>query len=124
LPAKERRTLFPLEAEVQTCPDTLAEHYGCAMRASQNSYRFAEAAEHFRRALELAGDRPTFALANVLIYYGWLLVRIGRVDEGITLIERRLALPRFNGEDRLERRCTTEQLAALRAERGTERPTT
>jgi len=102
---------------MQTCSDTADDHYDCGRRASYNSYRFAEAEQHFLRALELAGsDRPSFTLANILITYGSLLIRMNRISEGIAMIERRLAMPRFNGDDRLERRCTAEQLAAFKAE--------
>jgi hypothetical protein len=72
--------------------------------------------QHFKRAIELAeSERPNFTLASALVSYGHLLIRMKRVDEGVALIERRLAMPRFNGEDRLERRCTAEHLAAFKS---------
>ncbi|HEY2589883.1 MAG TPA: hypothetical protein VGI81_29330 [Tepidisphaeraceae bacterium] len=110
---------------MQRCDDSAYEHYDCAMRASRNNYRFAEAEQHFLRAIKLAEpEGPNFTLANALIGYGSLLIRMGRIDEGVALIERRLAMPRFNGEDVLERRCTTEHLAAFKADRDAGRKTT
>jgi hypothetical protein len=78
---------------------------------------FGVAEKHFRPAIELSengGDN--FILANALIWYASLLVKMKRPHEAVAMYERRLAMKRFENEDRLERRCTAEHLATLKAE--------
>jgi tetratricopeptide (TPR) repeat protein len=99
-----------------TCPDTARDHFQCGLMSSVNSYRFAEAEKHFRRALELLGPEPGGLLADVLITYAQLLLQMERPHEAVALFERRLALKRFPNEDRLERRCTAFHLAELKEE--------
>jgi tetratricopeptide (TPR) repeat protein len=99
------------------CPDTLWDHCQCGLRSSANSYRFAEAEKHFRRALELGENHePTDTFTTALIAYAQLLLKMKRPREAVEMYERRLALKHFPNEDRLERQCTAEHLASLKAE--------
>src|SRR4051794_11372169 len=103
-----------------SCRDTEFDHYQCGLQSSANSYRFAEAEKHLRRAIELGEDHePTNTLAGALVAYASLLLKMKRPHEAVAMYERRLALKRFPNEDRLERRCTAEHLAALKAELAT-----
>ena len=99
-------------------PDTAFRQWQCGV-ASCNDNRFAEAETHFLRAIELA-DRAgrDSMLANALIAYAGLLVKLRRPQEAIAMYERRLALKRFRNEDRLERRCTAELLVELKEKIG------
>ena len=102
---------------MMTCPDTAFDHYRCGVSSSANSYRFADAEQHFRRAIALAqAEEPDFTLASALVSYAHLLRRMDRPQEAVALMERRLSLPRFPNEDRLERRWTAAQLVELKAE--------
>jgi tetratricopeptide (TPR) repeat protein len=101
------------------CADTAFDHYQCGLKSSVNSYRFSEGEKHFQRALELVDQEEPSLLANVLIAYASLLVKLKRRQEAIAVYERRLALKRSPDEDHLERRCTAEHLAALKREETT-----
>ena len=102
---------------MMTCPDTAFDHFQCGLQSSANSYRFADAEQHFQRAISLAQtEEPGFTLASALVSYAHLLLRMGRPQEAVAQMERRLSLPKFLNEDRLERRCTMAQLAELKAE--------
>lgn len=99
------------------CPDTAFDHWQCGLASSANSYRFGEAEKHFLRAIELSEPvGPNFTLVSALIAYASLLVKMKRPREAVAMYERRLALKRFPNEDKLERRCTAEHLAALKEE--------
>jgi hypothetical protein len=101
------------------CADTPFDHWQCGLRSSDNSYRFAEAEKHFRRALELMEHQDANGLlADVLIAYAALLQKMKRPQVTVAMYERRLGLKRFANEDRLERRCTAEYLAAFKQELG------
>ncbi len=62
---------------MMTCPDTAYDHYQCGLESSVNSYRFANAEQHFLRAIELAErEPPSSTLADALVLYGHLLLKL------------------------------------------------
>jgi serine/threonine protein kinase/tetratricopeptide (TPR) repeat protein len=74
--------------------DSLAEaHFAMGCVDFAYDYEWSGAEREYRRAIELAPQK-----ASVYVYYGWLLVLMGRTDEGIEVSKRGVELEPLSEE--------------------------